>query len=108
MSLEYIKTLNNIYIVDVIQDKLHDSMKMLYGRELHLKVERIKTEKNPKGVIQYPDYIGKQPVQVCHLDDIEERRTVTDQEQSLFSNIDNGNGLNKENREYLREKYLKE
>ena len=60
---------------------------------------------NPKGVMQYSDYFSNQPVQVCRKENIVEERPVNEAETKIYQELSTGQGLEKDDREYLRDNY---
>ena len=84
---------------------LEKKMGILFGRAIHLYAKRVSTAANPKGVMQYSDYFSNQAVQVCRKDNIVEERPVNEAENNVYQELSTGQGLNKDDREYLRNNY---
>ncbi|WP_241687505.1 hypothetical protein [Lactobacillus delbrueckii] len=70
---------------------------------IHLYAKRVPTAANPKGVMQYSDYFSNQAVQVCRKDNIVEDRPVNEAENKIYQELSTGQGLDKDDREYLRD-----
>lgn len=81
---------------------LEKKMGILFGRAIHLYAKRVPTAANPKGVMQYSDYFSNQAVQVCRKDNIVEDRTVNEVENKIYQELSTGQGLDKDDREYLK------
>lgn len=56
-------------------------------------------------VMQYSDYFSNQAVQVCRKDDIVEELPVNEAENKIYQDLSTGQGLDKDDREYLRDNY---
>lgn len=82
---------------------LEKKMGILFGRAIHLYAKRVPTAANPKGVMQYSDYFSNQAVQVCRKDNIVEDRPVNEAENKIYQELSSGRGLDKDDREYLRD-----
>ena len=91
--------------MDEVQDDVREKMGILFGRAVHLYAKRVPTAANPKGVIQYSDYFSSQAVQVCRKDNIIEERPVNEAENKIYQELSTGQGLDKDDREYLRANY---
>ncbi|QGT62027.1 hypothetical protein [Lactobacillus delbrueckii] len=105
MALKLIKTKNAAFAVDEVQDDVREKMCILFGRAIHLYAKRVPTAANPKGVMQYSDYFSNQAVQVCRKDNIVEDRPVNEAENKIYQELSTGQGLDKDDREYLRDNY---
>lgn len=105
MALKLIKTKNAAFVVDEVQDDVREKMGILFGRAIHLYAKRVPTAANPKGVMQYSDYFSNQAVQVCRKDNIVEERPVNEAENKIYQELSIGQGLDKDDREYLRDNY---
>ncbi len=77
----------------------------LVRQSIHLYAKRVPTAANPKGVMQYSDYFSNQAVQVCRKDNIVEDRPVNEAENKIYQELSTGQGLDKDDREYLRDNY---
>ncbi|GHN17317.1 hypothetical protein ME782_17780 [Lactobacillus delbrueckii] len=91
--------------MDEVQDDVREKMGILFGRAVHLYAKRVPTAANPKGVMQCSDYFSNQPVQVCRKEIIVEERPVNEAENKIYKELSTGQGLEKDDREYLRDNY---
>lgn len=82
-----------------------EKMDILFGRAIHLYAKRVPTAANPKGVMQYSDYFSNQAMQVCRKDNIVEERSVNEIENKIYQELSTGQGLDKDDRDYLRDNY---
>lgn len=103
MALKLIKSKNASFVVDEVQDDVREKMDILFGRAVHLYAKRVPTAANPKGVMQYSDYFSNQAVQVCRKDNIVEDHPVNEAENKIYQELSTGQGLDKDDREYLRD-----
>ena len=106
MSLIFIRTFNNAYIVNTSQDRLRDNMGIIFGRAIRLYAQRVVTVANSNGTIKYTEYFSNNNIQVCKKDDVVEQRNLTEQEQHIYDRLSTGRKLLKADRHYLLDNFL--
>lgn len=104
MDYIFIKTKNNCFIVEKVENSIADKNNIINGRCMILKCNQA-IQKNGKKITSYTNYISS-PVFVCHEQDVLEKRTANKIEKDIFNSIDNNIKLSDNNRSYLQQNFL--
>lgn len=105
MDLVFIRTKKNTWLVDLADDEIRDKMGIVFGKASRLFSEKVVTDSNEKGVWKYSSEVSENDIQVCHKDQIVERRVATQIEEEIYKTLLGGEKLTKEMREFLRKNY---
>lgn len=107
MTLEFIHTNNgNNFIIEQTPDTTMSDNNILIGYVLRLFAEKIFTDLNIKGVVEYSNYVSESPIRICKITDIKNRRPASDDEVTIYTLLKKKDKLTKEHKKYLRDNYF--